>query len=175
MRSGPHTNTASVFAASLTSATSAPRSRAAASTAAAESTRTARWLSSGVSPSGAAAAVQANESVPDDEPVVLALEAEPGERRRRGVRVGDAQLGVVEVVVELAVRAFDEAEHEAFGRVQRRDVAVACGDQLGRQPLERPSQVADAQDDAHERPGGARAGGVEQGQLALARIHAERG
>jgi hypothetical protein len=121
-----------------------------------------------------AAVQEAHEAVVDHEPVAIALEAELRQRRRGALDVADAQLDVVEVVVELAARPLDQPQHEAFVRAQGGEVAVALGDELLRQPLQGAGEVAHAQHDPHERADVARRLGVEERELALAGIDADQ-
>ena len=149
--SGPRTNTANVLGASLTSSISTPSRSASAWTRWASSTSRARWLRQRASVVVGAALLEPQRPVRDRQQAVATLEAERGELRCGGVRVGDGQDNVVEI--EVATGRIDQADAQAAGRVELEDaVGGALGldrqrarDRIGiTHPQGHPSQGADA-------------------------------
>ena len=118
-RSGPQRNTAYVFAASTTSSISTPRSFAAAMCSSAESTRTARWLSSGLSGAPGSPGWNSTYAPPTstrgapDGPDSAWPEAERAVLRGGLLRIHGEERDVIEVVVDVG-RGLDEPEAHTF-------------------------------------------------------------
>ena len=126
IRPGAQTNTASVLAASTTSATSAPRARTSRSTASAESTSSREVVEQRALALRRAAALERDSSC-RRRAGGARPRSKPSSSSACGARVGvlDAQDDVIEVVVEVGL-ALDQAEHEPLGRGDQRDAVVAA-------------------------------------------------
>ena len=135
-RARPQTKTAYVFGASTTSSISTPRSFAAAMCSSAESTSTARWLSSGCSgapalPGNSTQAPPTSTRGQPDGPGGAA--AKPSEPYSAAVSSGFAreERDMVEVVLDVR-RRLDETEAHAFGDVE---VRLALARRIDREPV----------------------------------------
>ena len=162
-RSGPQTKTANVFGASTTSATSTPSSCAGAGRVD-EHAEVVEQRPLGLA---GVALRRSSRNAPPTSTLARAgrREARTGASRGGGLGVGREERDVVEVVLDLG-RALDEGHPEPLADVEdlRRP---------GRKQRASGREVGDAQADVRERPGLARALGVEQRQLAAPRVGAD--
>ena len=131
-RSGPQTKTAYVFAASTTLSISIPSSRASAMCSSADSTSTARWLSSGRSGSPGSPWWNSTYAPPTSTRGAPTGPARPARSRARAYSsavssgVARPERDVVEVVLDVG-RRLDEPEPQALARRRSRPRRRAAG------------------------------------------------